>query len=42
MSGDEDYDIKATYQFDNPIPLSWDECMVNLITLDHVRLNENE
>jgi hypothetical protein len=42
MSGDEDFDIKATYQLDNTTPLSWDECLVNLITLDHIRLNLNE
>lgn len=39
MAGDEEYNIKATYSFDNPIPLSWDECLVNLITLDSIRQN---
>jgi hypothetical protein len=39
MKGDEDYSKKSIYAFDNPIPLSWDECVVNLITLDCIRKN---
>jgi hypothetical protein len=39
LQGDEDYNKKSVYSFDNPIPLSWDECVVNLITLDCIRQN---
>lgn len=39
LKGDEDYNKKSVYSYDNPIPLSWDECLVNLITLDCIRQN---
>lgn len=39
MSGDEDYNKKSVYALDNPIPLNWEECVVNLITLDCMRQN---
>jgi hypothetical protein len=39
MRGDTEYSKKATFSLDNPIPLTWDECAVNLITLDSVRQN---
>lgn len=41
MKGTDEYDKKATYSFDNPIPLTWDECVVNLITLDMLRENKS-
>lgn len=39
MRGDSDFNKKATFSLDNPIPLTWDECAVNLITLDSIRQN---
>lgn len=40
MRDEEEYNKKATYSFDNPIPLSWEECVVNLITLDSITNNK--
>ena len=39
LQGDEDYNKKSVYSLDNPVPLSWDECVVNLVTLDCIRQN---
>ena len=39
LQGDEDYNKKSIYALDNPIPLNWEECVVNLITLDCMRQN---
>ena len=36
----DEFNKKAVYAVDNPMPLTWDECVVNLITLDMVRLNK--
>ena len=41
MNNEEEYNKKATYAIDYPVPLSWDECAVNLVTLDMVRLNKS-
>ena len=32
--GTDEYNKKATNSFDSPVPLTWDECVVNIITLD--------
>jgi hypothetical protein len=39
LQGDEDYNKKGIYALDNPIPLNWEECVVNLMTLDCMRQN---
>lgn len=39
LQGDDDYSKKSVYALDNPIPLNWDECIINLITLDCIRQN---
>ena len=36
----DEFNKKAMYAIDNPTPLTWDECIVNLVTLDMVRLNK--
>jgi len=35
----EDYDKKAIENLQEPRPLTWEECVVNLITLDMLRAN---
>jgi len=39
MNEVEDYNIKAIEDFNHPMPHSWEECVVNLLTLDMLRAN---
>ena len=35
----EDYSVKAVENPNDPKPLTWEECVVNLLTLDMLRAN---
>ena len=35
----EDYSVKAVENLNDPKPLTWEECVVNLLTLDMLRAN---
>jgi hypothetical protein len=39
LHGVEDYGIKAIENLNGPCPLSWEEAVVNLLTLDMLRAN---
>ena len=36
----EDYDIRGVDNIQYPRPYSWDECVVNLVTMDMLRANQ--
>jgi hypothetical protein len=36
----EDYDIKAVQNLNHPFPYTWQEAVVNLVTLDMLRANQ--
>ena len=39
MQGVEEYDIKGVQNLNFPAPYSWQEAVVNLITIDMLRTN---
>ena len=39
LKGEDEYEKKGTLSLDNSIPLTWEECIVNLFTLDMLRNN---
>jgi hypothetical protein len=39
LNGVEDYDVKAIVDFNEPYPLTWEETVVNLLTLDMIEAN---
>ena len=41
LEGVPDYNEKGNFSIDHPVPLTWDECVVNLLTIDMILENKN-
>ena len=36
----EEYDVRGIHDFQYPRPHTWEECVVNLVTMDMIRANQ--